>query len=256
MDGVSSTNDLTPILKDWHWQPGVFGVRTLSGHDGRLLIQVRLELGIIQMEADGRPDGNASGGFGSVLDRVRSPLTTLGGRHGSGAAGLGADDVSDLSGEILLFRQRAMACAVLELWPRVRRDALHNIEILELLWTRGMDNAQRARCESWRAHEIKLHTRAEVAMALSAGRKLEAGVAIDRGLEALEKSFQRAGAAKEFERSIETQYLRGLRESLTLKLPASQQLELEQRMLIAIGCENFELAAILRDELRQMGPSL
>ena len=60
---MSSSSDLTPILKDWQWQSGVFGVRTLSGHDGRLLLQVRLELGIIQMEADGRPDGNASGGF-------------------------------------------------------------------------------------------------------------------------------------------------------------------------------------------------
>ena len=250
MVSMSSSNDLTPILKDWQWQSGVFGVRTLSGHDGRLLLQVRLELGIIQMEADGRPDGNASGGFGSVLDRVRSHVATPGG------ARLGAQDASDLGGEILLYRQRAMACAVLELWPRVRRDALHNIEILDVLWTHGPENTERGRNELWRANEIKMHARAEVAMALAAGRKVEAGLAIDRALESLEKSFQRAGAAKEFERAIETQYLRGLRESLTLKLPASQRLELERRMLIAIGCENFELAAILRDELRQMGPTL
>ena len=247
---MSSSSDLTPILKDWQWQSGVFGVRTLSGHDGRLLLQVRLELGIIQMEADGRPDGNASGGFGSVLDRVRSHVATPGG------ARLGAQDASDLGGEILLYRQRAMACAVLELWPRVRRDALHNIEILDVLWTHGPENTERGRNELWRANEIKMQARAEVAMALAAGRKVEAGLAIDRALESLEKSFQRAGAAKEFERAIETQYLRGLRESLTLKLPASQRLELERRMLIAIGCENFELAAILRDELRQMGPTL
>jgi hypothetical protein len=256
MDFMSSSSDLTPILKDWQWQSGVFGARTLSGHDGRLIIQVRLELGIIQMEADGRPDGNASGGFGSVLDRVRSQLAILGGPTAVGGARLCADDVSDLSGEILLFRQRAMACAVLELWPRVRRDALHNIEILELIWTRCTDNPQRLHSELWRANEIKMQARAEVAVALSAGRKAEAGLAIDRGLEALEKSFQRAGAGDQFERSIETQYLRGLRESLTLKLPASQRLELERRMLVAIGCENFELAAILRDELRQMGPTL
>ena len=247
---MSSSSDLTPILKDWQWQSGVFGVRTLSGHDGRLLLQVRLELGIIQMEADGRPDGNASGGFGSVLDRFRSHVATPGG------ARLGEQDASDLGGEILLYRQRAMACAVLELWPRVRRDALHNIEILDVLWAHGPDNAQRGRNELWRANEIKMQARAEVAMAIAAGRKAEAGLAIDRALESLEKSFQRAGAANEFERAIETQYLRGLRESLTLKLPASQRLELERRMLIAIGCENFELAAILRDELRQMGPTL
>jgi protein-arginine kinase activator protein McsA len=41
-----------------------------------------------------------------------------------------------------------------------------------------------------------------------------------------------------------------------LKLPASQRLEIERRLLAAIRGENFELAAILRDELRQMGSTL
>jgi len=253
---VSSSSDLTPILKDWLWQSGRFGARTLSGHDGRLLIQVRLELGIIQMEADGRPDGNASGGFGSVLDRVRSQLEGSGNIAALGGACVDPDDASDLVGELLLFRQRAMACAVLELWPRVRRDALHNISILELLCARGADNAERARYESWRANEIKMQTRAEVAVAMLSGRKSEAGTAIDHGLDALKKSFARAGAPQEFEQSIEAQYLRGLRESLTLILPSSQRIEIERRMLAAIRGENFELAAILRDELRQMGPVL
>jgi hypothetical protein len=101
-----------------------------------------------------------------------------------------------------------------------------------------------------------MQTRAEVAVAMLAGRKSEAGTAIDHGLDALKKSFARAGAPQEFEQSIEAQYLRGLRESLTLKLPSSQRIEIERRMLAAIRGENFELAAILRDELRQMGPAL
>lgn len=253
---MSSSSDITPILKDWPWQSGSFGARTLSGHDGRLLIQVRLEVGIIQLEADGRPDGNASLGFGSVLDRVRSQLAGSAAPTAGGDLSITADDACDLVGEMLLFRQRAMACAVLELWPRVRRDALHNMEILELLRTRGADSAERARHELWRANEIKMQVRAEVAMAILAGRKSEAAISIDRGLDALKKTFARAGALDQFEESIEAQYLRGLRESLTLKLPASQRLEIERRLLAAIRGENFELAAILRDELRQMGSTL
>ncbi len=101
-----------------------------------------------------------------------------------------------------------------------------------------------------------MQVRAEVAMALLACRKSEAAISIDRGLDALKKTFARAGALDQFEQSIEAQYLRGLRESLTLKLPASQRLEIERRLLAAIRGENFELAAILRDELRQMGSTL
>ena len=97
---MSSSSDLTPILKDWLWQSGRFGARTLSGHDGRLLIQVRLELGIIQMEADGRPDGNASGGVGSVLDRVRSQMEGAGNIAALGGASVDPDDATDLVGEL------------------------------------------------------------------------------------------------------------------------------------------------------------
>jgi len=44
-----------------------------------------------------------------------------------------------------------------------------------------------------------------------------------------------------------------MKESLVPKLPASPEAELRDRMNRAIEQENYELAAILRDELRAMG---
>jgi hypothetical protein len=49
--------DLTPWLQEWPWRPGRLDVRRATGADGRLLLQVRIEMGFVQMEADGRPDG-------------------------------------------------------------------------------------------------------------------------------------------------------------------------------------------------------
>ena len=46
--------------------------------------------------------------------------------------------------------------------------------------------------------------------------------------------------------------LEGMRDVLQPQLPSSQRNDLEQRLLAAIESENYELAAILRDELRQM----
>jgi protein-arginine kinase activator protein McsA len=43
-----------------------------------------------------------------------------------------------------------------------------------------------------------------------------------------------------------------MREALVPKLPASQRVELQQRLQAALDAENYELAAILRDELRMM----
>ena len=46
--------------------------------------------------------------------------------------------------------------------------------------------------------------------------------------------------------------LEGMRDVLQPKLPVSQRHELEERLRNALSSENYELAAILRDELRQL----
>ena len=56
-----------------------------------------------------------------------------------------------------------------------------------------------------------------------------------------------------FNQANEVQVLRGMRDALVPKLPMSQRVELEERLRAAIDAENFELAAILRDELRMLG---
>ena len=51
----------------------------------------------------------------------------------------------------------------------------------------------------------------------------------------------------------EVQLLRGMRDALIPKLPVSQRNELQERLRAALDSENYELAAILRDELRMLG---
>ncbi|MEE2972755.1 MAG: UvrB/UvrC motif-containing protein, partial [Planctomycetota bacterium] len=46
--------------------------------------------------------------------------------------------------------------------------------------------------------------------------------------------------------------LEGMRDVLQPQLPTSQRYELERRLQAALTAENYELAAILRDELRQL----
>ena len=52
-----------------------------------------------------------------------------------------------------------------------------------------------------------------------------------------------------FDASQEVQLLKNMRESLIPKLPVSQKSELKKRLTEALAAENYELAAILRDEL-------
>ena len=80
------------------------------------------------------------------------------------------------------------------------------------------------------------------------GDTAAARAAILDGLHALSDHLPESG----FHDQPSVQMLQSLQDALTPRLPASQRVELQTRLQLAIDCENFELAAILRDELRQL----
>ena len=51
------SKDIVPLLKGWDYEPGTINVRKISGIDGAPKLQMRLDLGLLQMEMTGRPDG-------------------------------------------------------------------------------------------------------------------------------------------------------------------------------------------------------
>ena len=65
------SQDISRILKDWDYDPDEISARIVRGDDGREKIQLRVELGILQMEIDGRPDGARPENSESWLDHAR-----------------------------------------------------------------------------------------------------------------------------------------------------------------------------------------
>ena len=64
----SLSQDIAGILDGWEFEPDAIQVRIITGDDGAEKIQMRIDLGLIQMELDGRPDGERPEGFESLLD--------------------------------------------------------------------------------------------------------------------------------------------------------------------------------------------
>ena len=60
--------DISNILKDWPYDSGQISARKIRGRDGADKIQLRLDLGLLQMEPTGRPDGLRPRGHESLLD--------------------------------------------------------------------------------------------------------------------------------------------------------------------------------------------
>src|SRR5689334_5718637 len=61
-------NDIDRLLKEWAYEPGEVLARLVRGSDGREILQMRVELGLLQMEVAGRPDGQRPEGHETYFD--------------------------------------------------------------------------------------------------------------------------------------------------------------------------------------------
>jgi hypothetical protein len=317
---MAAKRDISTLLKEWPFQPGQINARMIQGNDGEPRIQVRLDLGILQMQADGRPDGERPFGFSSLLEyheaRVdgeveqeiaeESPQTEsekevsgedapesadsadqsadqddaggsvlegppsggareAGSRGGPGGGPRGAggergapeqlqlssDECRALREEAAQFYQRYVACLALEDFERVIRDTTRNLRVIDLCAEHATNANDRSVLEQFRPYVVMLRARALASASIKDNELKAAVVALDEALDALKRYFASSGSGS-FEQSSEVRMLRDMREALVPKLPISQKMELRERLQRALETENYELAAILRDELKQL----
>jgi len=245
--------DLTSLLNDWPYEPGQLAVRVVQGDDGRSKIQLRLDLGILQMESEGRPDGQRPEGFESLLEYYEAVLDD---HVASGNAPddftLDADACRRLREEAVQYYHRYVACFVLEDYDAVLRDTSRNQRVLEFCSAHAVEDDDREALEQFRPYVTMMRARALASQCLRDGEGKAALIAIDDGLGAIRQQYDAAGRPEEFEDSTEARLLNGMREALVPRLPVSERTELRNRLKQAVEQENYELAAILRDELRSM----
>src|SRR4051812_5944783 len=99
--------DITHLLEHWDYQPGQIVVRRFKGKDGTDKIQLRVDLGLLQMNAEGRPDGKRPLGYESLFDSQKARLHKhVDARGNEEGFLLKAEDVSKLQLEALQYHHR------------------------------------------------------------------------------------------------------------------------------------------------------
>lgn len=255
--------DLTKLLNDWPYEPGQINVRLLEGEDGLPKIQMRLDLGILQMESSGRPDGQRPFGFESLLEYYEDRIEAAGepesepdddepGPIDAGGETLSAEDCRLLREEAVQYYHRYLSLLVLADYVGVIRDTTRNLRVIELCRDAAENDDDRMLLEQFRPYVTMMRARALASQMVNDSEPKAALLAIDEGIEAIRAIYEESGRSDEFDSASEVQLLRGMRDELGLKLPASQKSELRDRLRKALEEENYELAAILRDELKMM----
>jgi hypothetical protein len=245
--------DLTPLLNQWPHEPGRINARRIIGADGSPKLQIRIDLGVLQMDITGRPDGKQPGGFESLLVQQQDRLERYTRESGTpDGFVLTADDCRALREEAVQYYHRYVGLFSIGDFAGVVRDTSRNLAVFDLCRDHGTTEADRTVLEQFRPQLIVMRVRSEGELAIQAGQPKQALAALDRGLNELRTLFDDTGRIEEYDSANEVQLLRGMRDALVPKLPASQRAELQERLRAAIDAENYELAAILRDELKLM----
>lgn len=243
--------DLSELLNDWPYEQGRVNARRITGAGDRAKLQVRIDLGVLQMEMEGRPDGQKPNGFESLLEYQQDRRDRYARESGEpGGFVLSQDECRALREEAVQYYHRYVALMSIGDFAGVVRDTTRNLAVCDLCRGYAATEADRKVMEQFRPHVIMMRARADAEAALGAGCKGEALKAIDQGLAQLRAHLETDDGVSMYEEANEVQVLRGMREALIPKLPVSQRTELQGRLQAAIDAENYELAAMLRDELR------
>src|SRR4030095_129888 len=151
--------DLTRFLNEWPFEPGKLNVRRIEAEDGEPRIQVRLDLGVLQMFVDGRPDGDRPNGFDSLLEYHEARQDEAAG-GGEGKFSLNEDECEALRNEAVQYYHRYMALLVLEDFEGVIRDTSRNLRVLDLCATHAETEADRNALEQFRPYITMMRSRA------------------------------------------------------------------------------------------------
>lgn len=243
--------DLSPIFKRWIFDPQKTCARKIVGIDGREKLQVRFELGLLQMEMTGRPDGRSPKGYGSALDAYLDRLEAHRRQHGSDE-GFRLDEqaCNVLWTEGVQFYQRYVCLMHLGDYEGVLRDTTHNLALLDLVRTFSGDEEIKCEFERSRTCVLMVHTRSKGEICLLNGDSEGALEVVREGIEEIRSFLIESGDPDSLECSDELRTLEEWEDEIQRKYPACARENLLDQIQTAVAMERYEQAAILRNRLR------
>lgn len=247
------TLDLDELTAGWECPPGQLRARVVVGRDGQEFLQLRVDLGVMQMNLAGRPDGERYRGFPGVRDYVEHELCVVDPQFDPQAW-------QDLDRELQQTNYRRMAFAAAAedalqgndeaVATRYLTHALADVESclgqITLLRRHGKDDDGHAALLPTLVFD---RARLVAQLRIIEGRFEEAIEDAETGASALEEALAELGYDDEHrEDDPGLRYLRTL--GMQLRREYGVAHTLREQLDEALANEDYEAAARLRDELK------
>ncbi len=247
------SKDITSIVSGWPYDANEVRARWIQADDGQRKVQLRLDLGVFQMEVEGRPDGTQPRGFSSLLDfyieeERRAPGNIL-------SYQLDSEACAELQQEIMQYYYRIMAFHALGEFDGVVRDSEHNQDLIEVVSEYAVDDEVAWQFMQLYPYMRMMNARAQAERNMQTGRFSLALKLVREAVGDLEGFF-----AENYEPTNEDgspvppppelESMRELLAQIDRRRPRSEAETLKEELARAVELENYEKAAFLRDQLK------
>lgn len=239
---MARKQDIDSILKNWTFEPGEVAARMVRGSDGRDVLQMRIEMGVIQLEVDGRPDGERPGGAETYYDYLVGQAIGA-----DGDFTLTEEQCAEADREFVQFYQRRLCWLALREFGRAVADADHTLEFMDFSRDHSPSEEWTEAHEQYRPFVLFQRTQAAALGALEEHGPDRAVEDINAGLAKLREIHEQGETESPFDEDELIERLIKLRESLRQHF--SLEPTLDEQLAAAVASEQYELAARLRDEI-------
>jgi hypothetical protein len=247
--------DISHILRDWPHRDGRVTVRKITSDNGRELIQLRLDMGLLQMELLGRPDGQKPHGRESLLDYHERQLTAWRDEKGSDEGfSLNEDDCAQLRAEGVMYYHRYLAQFVLGDFASVVGDSGRNLRMFDFCQRYAAERSDRFACEQYRPYVLMMRARGQAHLELDRNASKAALAAVTEGIALIEAFYRDLGQEELIDGSGEISLLRVMAKDIETKIPVDPVQRLREKLAAAVAEERYEEAAVLHRRLQAAEP--
>jgi hypothetical protein len=203
---------------------------------------MRVEMGLLQLEVTGRPDGQRPGGAETYFDYLARLAV-----HRGNDFELTRDQCAAADREFLQFYHRRVCWLALREFRRAARDADHTLAFMDFVRDHSPDEEWTLSHEQYRAFVLFQRTQAAALARLEEEGPDAAFDELNQGLKRFKDLFLHYDAEEQYEDDELVQRLVELKD--TLRAQYKVRPSLAEQLADAVASEQYELAARLRDEM-------
>ncbi len=243
--------DIDEALHGWpsNAEPGDVVAREIVARDGRKVLQIRVELGILQMEVVARPDGVRPHGYATYLDYLKNRA----GMKSSKAFDwkMSPEQAAEVDREFTQFNHRRVAWFTIHRYDKALQDADHSLDLMNFVQKYSPSPEYIDSHERLRGLVLFNRTQAAAALAIERGKHDEAVDSVREGVERL-TDHQRDYTADLDRDDTPNETLIAQLRVLEDEIRKNFEVEktLREQLDEAVADEDYERAAQIRDQIR------